>query len=804
MHGFAWVLYMRSWMIGIPAGVFAASWSGQLPDIAVLAWACLLTLLLRNLLLRTHPHVWLVRNLSALMIAGLMGLGWGLYWGETAMNGRLPTFWEGEILTVEGRVASLPAVTRGRRPIQRFVFDVERVICPRVESVCPQKLGRVRLNYYEWGQLHPGDRWRFRVKLKRPRGLYNPGTFDYEAWLHSKGIQATGYVRREGQTRLNGEAERWWQRGAYLHHQIRASLRDSFLRSHLPVHEAGTLAALTIGDRSLLTTDAENLYQTTGTGHLVVISGLHVGLVAAAAFFFGRLLCVPLLLLVRQGAAQDGALIFSFFTAFIYAALAGFSLPTVRALVMLGVIQFALLQRRSTIQGYGFGMALVIVSILDPMASHSPGFWLSFGAVTIILISLSTRVVLLEPRENQDSVTRQIKVWMRIQWWLWLLMMPVLVVWFTGFSVVAPLANAVAIPLIGSLVVPLTLAGAALMLCDVSWAVILWDMAAQLLLATEFVLRWLSENSPLSPWWPMGTTPVIATLGVMGMLMLLLPVKMPTKLLGLFLVFPLTWYRAPGIPAGQLRMTVLDVGQGMAVWVQAGNQHLLYDAGPSYSSGFDTGSAVVVPYLRYQGVHDLDLKVLSHGDRDHAGGMGAVHEAFPSSLLAGEPAETAGTAAQCRAGESWNWSGVHFQILHPSVPFIPHGGNNASCVLRIEAGNTRILLTGDIEREAELDMLNRYADTELLDVDLLLVPHHGSKTSSIPAFVHATSPDLAIVASGYRNRFGHPHPDVVGRYNELGTEMYEVSRSGAIEISVNVRGLEVMRSRDEANYYWRE
>ncbi len=792
-------------MIGIPGGVFSASWLATLPALGSVVTAAIIVVVGGGVLLWAKPCVGRIAPLFTLLVSFLLGLSWGSYWGHTTISGRLPVALEGEIFGVAGTVASLPSLPNSKRPVQRFMFDIDSVECQSSAALCPRDLQRIRLSLYDHLSIQPGQRWRLLVKLKRPRGLFNPGTFDYEAWLHANGVQATGYVRMHGQRRLEDSPVYSLARLRYLHHELRYSLREKLLDSDLRHRDMSLLAALIIGDKSGLQPEQEALYQASGISHLMVISGLHVGLVAGVAYFLGRILCTPLLLLASKGAAQEGALLISLFAAIGYAGMAGFSLPTLRALVMLGVFQSAMLLRVSTVPWYGVGLALVIVSAVDPMAAHSPGFWLSFGAVAIILLSLTTRPVVLSSTPTQSiSGIEWVSDWLRIQLWLWLLMMPVLIYWFSGFSTVAPLANAISIPLVGSLVVPLALFGALLQLGELAWGVIFWDMAARLLACNEFLLTGLMQWLPVPGWWSAGVTGSIALLAVAGMAILLLPVAWPSRVLGVLLLIPLLLFRSPTLLSEELRMTVLDVGQGHAVWLQAGEDHLLYDAGPRYGSGFDTGSAIVIPYLRQRGVHQLSLSVISHGDSDHAGGAAVVNDAYPAPGLAGEPQELDFAASQCLAGQTWIWGEVFFDVLHPTPAFAEQGGNNASCVVRVKAGKTVLLLTGDIEEEAERDILRRYADTNMLRADVLLVPHHGSKTSSSAGFVEAVAPHYAIVSSGYRNRFGHPHPAVIGRLEQAGAEVIEVALSGALEVSIGPSGLDMVSSRAETDYYWRE
>ncbi|MFT5481947.1 MAG: competence protein ComEC, partial [Halieaceae bacterium] len=476
-------------MICLPLGVFSISWMPALPPLQWLLAALAGCLFVLFYGVRKFSHL---IPIAATVLALLIGAVWGTIWGAHQLKARLPAMWEGQLLDVRGTIVSLPSDQwGGYSRLQRFMFEVDGVDCRVDASRCPEDTRKLRLSYYGEEELRPGDRWAFTVKLKRPWGLANPGSFDYQAWLVAGGVHATGYVRRDAAKLLaRGGDTSFWARITTIHHRVRAEVRQALQAAELNVSYQVMLGALIIGDRQAMDSEHVALFRKTGTSHLMVISGLHIGLVAAVAYIISRIILTPLLSVVNVLAVRDLALIVSFCVALCYAGLAGFSLSTVRALTMLGCWQTGFLVRRNTSATHSLGAALVLVSLVDPMASHGAGFWLSFGAVVIIFYTL-----MAQPREigaadrNGFSFSRPLHSWLRIQLWLWLLLMPLSAFWFGGLSLVSPVANAVAIPLVGNLVVPLGLLGTALLPFSPDWSQALWQIATNLLSYTSQFLQ---------------------------------------------------------------------------------------------------------------------------------------------------------------------------------------------------------------------------------------------------------------------------------------------------------------------------
>ncbi len=542
--------------------------------------------------------------------------------------------------------------------------------------------------------------------------------------------------------------------------------------------------------------------QRTGTNHLIAISGLHIGFVALCGFTLGSLLGRPLnLMFYRVPSAWAGhglALVL----ALAYSALAGFSLPTQRALVMVAAVQLALLGRRHVRPSDLLILALATVLLLDPLAGFDLGFWLSFAAVAVLLLAFVGRTPSRQPRPGASLI--------RSQWVVFLGLLIPLVLLTQGATLLAPLANMLAIPLVTFAVVPWLLFAAALAGVWPGLSGLLLRLADWGLTALEFWLVTLDELAgealQFQPHldWP-GL--VLASLAV---LILLLPVGLPGRWLGypaLALAFCLPGERPP-----PLRLTFLDVGQGLAVVVQTPRHSLVYDTGPRYSDRMDAGGAIVAPYLRRRGVSELDAVVVSHGDNDHAGGLKGLLTAIPATRLwLGEPSRLDSGASlpeslaaleprDCHENRSWRWDGVRFSLLFAGQP-AEANSNNHSCVLLIEYAGQRLLLAGDIEREVEWRLIGRERVPEALT--LLQVPHHGSVSSSTPVWVERVRPEWAVVSAGYENHLGHPHPDVEARYREQGSELLHTGELGALEFWWDEDGVMSRRSyREYQKRYW--
>ncbi len=472
-----------------------------------------------------------------------------------------------------------------------------------------------------------------------------------------------------------------------------------------------------------------------------------------------------------------------------YTLIAGFAVPAQRTFWMVTVVALALWSGRIASPVRTLALALAVVLLFDPWAVLWAGFWLSFGAVALIFFAAN----------ETEPVLQQ---WLRVQWAITLGLAPAALFLFSQVSIVGPLANAVAIPVVSAIVTPLALI-AAILPWDAPLAFAAWLM--------QWLLHFLEWCAALpAALWQQHVPPLwSALLALAGVLWLLAPRGVPWRATGLALMLPAVALPPPAPASGTAWITTLDVGQGLAVLVRTANHALLYDAGPAFGTEADSGERIIAPYLRATGIERLDSMVVSHNDSDHSGGAASVLENFEvatllSSLGAGHPLlSLAASARPCAAGQAWTWDGVRFELLHPAGPDArAKKTNDLSCVLKVTAGERSMLLTGDIEAPAEAQLLQR--DAGALRADVLLVPHHGSRTSSSEAFLAAVRPAAAVVPVGYRNRFRHPNAEVLERYQNAGIMVRRTDLEGAVMIYLQAGKFEIKSQRQEHPRYWHD
>lgn len=713
-----------------------------------------------------------------LFVFFVWGILYGVCWGQYALSHQLPEEVSPSDFLVTGEVVGLP-VSDGHRV--RFNFRLRG-------DDTPHDLKMLRLSwYYHDATLIPGQVWRLRVRLRRPRGTVNPGGFDYHAWLIRQGISATGYVRDTEENRIIS----YHSSVNSLRFQLREAIQS------LPVDEGGKalILALTLGDRSLISSQLWDRLALSGVVHLVVISGLHIGLVALLSYSLGALLAKLLGLFGRPFTVRYWGSVLSLIVVIFYSAMAGFSLPTQRALIMVVVAIVVLLINRHVSRGLGFGAALAGVAMVDPLAIFGAGFWLSFGAVAGLLW--------LVPKTIHRSHWQTL---LKIQWLVFAVLLLPLMVCFLPIAWLSPLVNLVAIPWVSFLVVPLCLLAAITFPMSTTLSGWFWRAAGwQLELFITMIeavpsLDFLPRYSP----WPLSGLIVYTLVLVVGLILL------PRGIPGRYLCVPLALSLLL-IPSGHshpLVVTVLDVGQGLSVVVQTRHHTLVYDTGTSFDKGFSTGSAVVAPFLRRQGASVLDMLVVSHSDNDHAGGTaGLLGQFLPSQLYVGEVLDLSEVHEQdeissefCRSGKTWVWDEVIFSFLHPTKQG-ESSNNNRSCVLQIQYADQSILLPGDIEAVVERRLLNN--PQLATPVILLVAPHHGSKTSSSNDFVKHLSPANVVFSAGYQHHFGHPASAVTERYQRQGSRLWNTAESGALTFTWSDSGLiSVTEARSQSRRYW--
>ena len=769
---------MRLNILAFAAGILTLQMQPELPG-----WVPWVVIGVVLVLPRLRRSGWPVRAMALLGCLAL-GVAWGTWRAETRLTDQLGADWEGRDIEVVGVVAALPQdFSNGTR----FEFDVNFPLT--AEAVIPQ---RIMLSWYQGRrddeqlerlQVRPGERWRFTVRLKRPHGNANPGGFDYEAWLLERNIRATGYIRPNPPQRVD---EMVWRTG-YAIERARHAIRDSFARL-LPEERypwAGVLVALVIGDQKAIHGELWTTFNRTGTTHLMSISGLHVTMVAA---LFGWLVSfgwrrAPALALRLP--AQKAGLLAACLGAFAYALLAGFAVPAQRTLYMLLVAAAAMLSGRIVAPSRILCLALLVVLVIDPWAVLAAGFWLSFGAVGALLYVGSATV------GETTGWWGRFRAWGVVQWAATLASLPILLLVFQQFSLVSPLANALAIPVISFIVTPLALLGTL-----VPWWPILalaHQVMAWLMVFLEWCATWPVWLAPAPPLWA-------ALAAGIGVAVCLLPRGLPGRWLGALLFVPALFWPVEKPPEGEAWISVLDVGQGLASVIRTREHTMIYDPGPLYSAESDAGQRVVVPYLRALGIGRVDMLMVTHRDSDHAGGTASVQAALAVDDVVSSVDGIGGQL--CIAGQHWVWDGVVFDVLHPAAEAYAIDGkpNHLSCVLRVEAGGQRMLFTSDIEAPDEAALLQRYPDG--LAADLLLMPHHGSKTSSTPAFLNAVGASQAIIPVGYRNRFGHPKAEVLARHEAIGTTIWRTDRDGAVRVALGGSGVAVSGWRHEHRRYW--
>ena len=699
---------------------------------------------------------------------------------------------EGRDLVVTGIVATLPQ----RGPTgQRFRFDVEEALLDGAPVQVPP---HIALGWYgaadedgaligPQAELRAGQRWRFTVRLRRPHGNANPHGFDYELWLFEQGLRATGYVRDAPSLLIERAAGRPVER-------LRQSIRDAIERRVADRRAAGVIAALAVGDQGAIASGDWDVFRATGIAHLVSISGLHVTMFAwLAAALIGAawrrseraMLALPAPLAARWGGLMAAAA---------YAVLAGLGVPAQRTVLMLAAV--AMLPALGLRWPWPLVLlaAAVVVTVFDPWALLQPGFWLSFVAVGLLIGSGGRDVDATRRLPRGRSLVVDA---LRTQAVATLGLAPLTLIFFQQISVVGFVANLLAIPAVTLLITPLALLG--------TLVAPLWTLAAWCVQWLVEALAWLASlpgavwQAPVAPW-------PVQVVALAGAAIAVLPLPWRLRLVGVLSMVPLVFAVAQRPPPGTFELVAVDVGQGTAVLVRTRHHLLVVDAGPQYSRISDAGARVLLPLLRARGERRIDALVASHRDTDHVGGMASLLRGVPTgqllhSLDADHPLLAAGVAhAPCRAGEAWTWDGVRFEVLHPVDGLFVAWPNARSCVVRVSTPTASALLPGDVERGQELALVARYGDT--LASSVLVAPHHGSRTSSSEPFLDTVRPAVAIVQSGYRNRFGHPAPDVLARYLERGITLHTSPACGAWRWRSDEPARGGVCQRDAVRRYW--
>ena len=762
-----------------------------------------------------------VALLAAAFGFGLTGLR-ATQFQATALN---PAF-EGQDIEVIGRVVAMPQrsedATRFRLGVESAQLNGKPIVLPKQillgwyagfgarEAKAALNSGDDPAEFSLELQRQPqnlraGERWQMTVRLKAPHGNSNPHGFDYELWLWEQGIQATGYVRAGPRDTPPSRLSSSWQ---YPVERARQAAREAIFERVDNRQLAGVIAALVVGDQNAIERADWDVFRATGVAHLMSISGLHITMFAwLAALLFSRLWRLsgrftPRLCLAWP-ASSAGALA-GLLLASGYALFSGWGVPAQRTIWMLATVVLLRLSGRQWPWPQVWLLAMAVVVLLDPWALMQAGFWLSFVAVGVLFAAGSSHDQSASDAMNSGAASARntrakgrfdlenyrwrrfapqvvlklfsgISAATREQWIVTLALTPLSLLLFNQVSVVGLLANAVAIPWVTLLVTPLAMLG-------LIWAP-LWTGAAWAVGWLALFLQWLaswqfaSVSVAAAPLWA-------AVAGVFGGALIALRLPWHWRMLGVPLLLPVLLWQPSAVPPGQFELLAADIGQGNAVLVRTASHSLLYDTGPRFSRESDAGHRVLVPLLRALGTR-LDMLMLSHRDTDHTGGAPAVLGMQPqatltSSIEDGHELQALRPSNRCMLGQRWVWDDVTFEVLHPDAGDydVPNKSNAMSCVLRITSARSAALLVGDIEAPQELRLATGNV-AALLQADFLLVPHHGSKTSSSPVFLDAVKPRVALAQSGYRNRFGHPVASVVGRYAERSIALTRSSECGA-------------------------
>lgn len=713
---------------------------------------------------------------ASIALFGFAILGfWGQFRSLQQLESYLPKHQEIILLPVTGMIVDIPA-----RSQQRVRLRVKITESP-IKELKPGT--HIFLNHYTTRvstsppPYRSGQEWKFAAKLKRPHGLLNPGGRDTEAWLWAEGIRATGSIKTASFVKecltLRCKIAGWRE-------QLSLSIQDKLQGREY----AGLISALVVGDSNAIPQKQWTLFGQTGVIHLISISGLHItliaGLVAAIACWIWKR--------IPNAALQIPTQRIGFYTgviaAFIYALMAGFSVPTQRTLFMLITLGISYFWGQKNLM-QSLAWALIVVLLYDPLAILSAGTWLSFGAVAVMSIGA----------QGQLGQRPSFQEWGRAQWAVTLGLIPALLLYFGQLPLSSPIANAIAIPVVSGLVTPLALLGA---LTNTTPPLVWAEQLTQLL---SIYLNWCAQigiwNSALPP---LG----FAIMACFGASYSLLAKGLPCRYLGLLLFLPILSTQSSPLKSGEWKATVLDVGQGLAVLVQTQNSNTLYDTGPDWPGDGDSGVSTVLPALRALGVKKLEDLILSHNDNDHTGGAKSVLAAMPTKRLYTSLPDNHSLRGQiglhrpCLQGDQWSQDLVNFKVLSPLAKTEAHNDNDRSCVIKITSDQGSLLLTGDISADKEREIIEQRQD---LRSTVLIAPHHGSKRSSTSVFITQTAAQAVIFSSGYRNHFNHPHPDVIARYQVQ--KQYRTDLEGAIHIQFQHGQLEIITENSLSRRFWR-
>jgi len=711
-------------------------------------------------------------NIITLFIAVSLGFSYAITVACYAKEHQLKNI-PSEYINVVGKIVNLPVFSdmgnRGNKI--KFSFNIHSV-------ETDYTINKVLVSWYNSQEtIETGQVWKFKLKLKPIHGYRNPGSFDYSKWLFRHGYDATATVKSaqilETHSVIDLKSEIHKQRLNVAH-----LINENFKSTRIQ----GLIQALTIGDKSQISYQDSKLFQDTGTSHLIAISGLHIGLIAFIGVLFGRLVFIVFASEKLNRFKYEALFAITF--AFLYALLAGLSIPTIRALVMVVVFSLSYAFKFNITRWQAWSFAMLIVLLIDPFSVLDVGFWFSFGAVAVLMFAFTGR-------KNTKSKTI---AFIKAQIVILIGLMPLMALVFQQINLLTPIANLLVLPLASLLLIPLLFASLLVYTISVNMADFLFGLVEKLSIYMFNILDYLQQFSFLTiPIHNINIITIFALIFLMSIL--LLPRLFRWRILSVFLIVPLFSDEGNDIQDGEFQVNILDVGQGLSVIIQTNKHNLIYDTGAKYESGFSLASTVVIPYLQHQGIKTMDKMILSHADNDHAGGVDEILKQFNNINIL----DVMGDYASCQYPNKWYWDGVQFEILSP-FELLPYLGNNSSCVIKISSQYGSILLTGDIEEPVEYRLFKNLSHE--IQSDVLLIPHHGSKTSSSLAFIKQVDPNIAINSSGYANQFNHPHPTIKKQYLKNNIKFYDTQNKGMIELSFLSNGINVQQYSDINHHFW--
>ncbi len=705
------------------------------------------------------------RQLFLLVIFFIFGFSYALIVANLYKSQQLQKA-PAELIVVKGYVADIPSVSANK---VKFVLELENTV-----DYLPVK--KLLINWYDTEQkIKPGQIWQLTLKIKPIHALYNPATFDYSKWLFRNGIDATATVKKG--ILLNESHKGFFSRV----NSIRVKLAQVITENTSSKRVESLLTALMIGDKSLISKEDSHLFQKTGTAHLIAISGLHIGLMAFVGLLIGRFVFYIFTSQTHNRYVYEALFTITF--ALIYALLAGMSTPTIRALVMVVVFAASYVNKSHVSRWSAWSYALFIVLLFDPLSVLDAGFWFSFIAVAVLMFAYSGKMF------EKNKVLGFIKA----QFVILIGLMPLMVVVFHQFNILTPFANFLVLPLASIVLIPLLFLSLFVFFISESLAHFVFLAVEKTAELFFYVLDYLSQFDYLKISMPSfsGLYVVILSLSV---IILLLPRLFRWKWLVLVLFIPMFLPVNNDLNEKEFKVNILDVGQGLSIIIRTKKHTLVYDTGAKYESGFSMAQAIVMPVLQNFGVRKLDKLVLSHVDNDHAGGTQDLITFYNPNVF-----DVMGEFNSCQYPLSWNWDGVDFDVLSP-FELEPYLGNNTSCVIKVSNEINSILLTADIEEPVEYRLLTQFP--KKIKSDVLLVPHHGSLSSSSEDFIKAVNPLFVVNSSGYVNQFHHPHAKVKRRYELLEIPFYDTQSAGMIEVYSDNSEIYVITYLSNNQHFW--